>query len=106
MSLPRTSLEQWALLAAVVDRGGFAQAAASLHRSQSAISYGVARLQDALGTALLSIQGRKAVLTPHGETLLRRARPLLQDLSTLEALALSLERGWESQLKLVVDVCF
>jgi DNA-binding transcriptional LysR family regulator len=106
MSLPRTTLEQWAVLAAVVDRGGFAQAAAALHRSQSAISYGVARLQESLGTPLLSIQGRKAVLTPHGETLLRRARPLLQDLSTLEELAHSLERGWESQLKLVVDVCF
>src|SRR3984957_17236493 len=95
MSLPRTTLEQWAVLAAVIDRGGFAQAAASLHRSQSAISYGVARLQESLGTALLSIQGRKAVLTPHGETLLRRARPLLQGLSTLEELGDRLGRGRE-----------
>src|SRR5580698_3715913 len=98
MSVPRTTLEQWAVLATVIDRGGFAQAGQALHRSQSAVSYAVSRLQDSLGIALLSIQGRKAVLTPHGQTLLRRARPLLQDLSTLEALALSLERGWESQL--------
>ncbi|HEV2702459.1 MAG TPA: LysR family transcriptional regulator [Steroidobacteraceae bacterium] len=106
MSLPRTSLEQWAVLAAVIDRGGFAQAAQALHRSQSAISYAVARLQESVGIALMSIQGRRAVLTPHGETLLRRARPLLQELATLEEAALSLDRGWESQLKLVVDVCF
>ena len=106
MSLPRTTLEQWAVLARVIDRGGFAQAAQALHRSQSAVSYAVGRLQDSLGIALLTIQGRKAVLTPHGQTLLRRARPLLQELSTLEALADSLDRGWESQLKLVVDLAF
>jgi DNA-binding transcriptional LysR family regulator len=106
MSLPRTTLEQWAVLATVIDRGGFAQAAAALHRSQSTISYTVARLQEALGEPLLSIQGRRAVLTDHGATLLRRARPLLQELVTLEDLAHSLQRGWESQLKLVVDVSF
>jgi DNA-binding transcriptional LysR family regulator len=106
MSLPRTTLEQWAVLATVIDRGGFAQAAHTLHRSQSAVSYAVGRLQDSLGIALLGIQGRKAVLTPHGQTLLRRARPLLQELSTLEELADSLVRGWESQLKLVVDLAY
>ena len=106
MTLPRTTLEQWAVLATVIDRGGFAPAARVLHRSQSAISYALARLQESLGVALLSIQGRKAVLTQHGETLLRRARPLLQDLATLEDLAASLDRGWESQLNLVVDVAF
>ena len=106
MSLPRTTLEQWAVLAAVIDRGGFAQAAQALHRSQSAISYVVARLQESVDVPLLGIQGRKAVLTLHGETLLRRARPLLQELSTLEDLAGSLRRGWEAQLNLVVDVAY
>src|ERR1700733_2049386 len=106
MTLPRTTLEQWAVLAAVIDRGGFAQAARVLHRSQSAISYALAGLQESLGVRLLAIQGRKAVLTAHGETLLRRARPLLQELSTLEGLADSLQRGWESQLQLVVDLAF
>lgn len=106
MSLPRSTLEQWAVLAAVVDQGGFAQAAQLLHRSQSAISYSVARLQESLGVPLLAIQGRKAVLTAHGQTLLLRARPLLQELSMLEGLAQSLQRGWESQLQLVVDLAF
>ncbi len=104
--LARTTLEQWAVLAAVVDRGGFAQAAAALHRSQSAVSYAVARLQEELGVPLLAIQGRKAVLTPHGTTLLKRARVLLQDLETLERLALNLKQGWEPQLDLVVDAAF
>lgn len=106
MALPRTSIEQWAVLAAVVDHGGFAQAAEALHRSQSAVSYVVSRLQEALDVPLLTIQGRKAVLTPHGETLLKRARPLARDLETLEALSKSLKQGWEPQLNVTVDAAF
>lgn len=106
MRLPKTSLEQWAVLAAVVDQGSFAQAAAALHKSQSAVSYAVARLQEALDIPLLQVEGRKAVLTAHGETLLKRARPLLGDLETLEGLGAKLKQGWETELRLVVDVAF
>jgi DNA-binding transcriptional LysR family regulator len=106
MSLPRTTLEQWAVLAAVVDQGGFAQAAESLSRSQSAVSYAVARLQDSIGVPLLVPDGRKSVLTPHGRTLLQRARSLIHDLDTLELLAKSLKQGWEPELRLVVDAAF
>ena len=102
----KTTLEQWAVLASVVDEGGFAQAANALHRSQSAVSYAVGRLQEALGVPLLELDGRKSVLTPHGKALLGRARPLLRDLDTLEAVARSLKQGWEPELKLVVDAAF
>jgi DNA-binding transcriptional LysR family regulator len=104
--LARTSLDQWAVLASIVDDGGFSQAAAALHKSQSAVSYAIARLQEAIGIDLLKVDGRKAVLTPHGSTLLQRVRPLLRDLESLEALAGTLKQGWEPELKLVVDVAF
>jgi len=106
MALAKTSLEQWAVLAAVVDEGGYAQAATALHRSQSAVSYAVSRLQEELDLPLLVIEGRKAVLTPHGQTLLLRARGLLRDMNTLELLARSLKQGWEPELTLVVDAAF
>ncbi len=106
MQLAKTSLEQWAVLAAVVDQGSFAQAAVALHKSQSAVSYAVARLQEALDVQLLEVEGRKAVLTAHGQTLLKRARPLLREVEILEALAQKLKLGWEAQLRLVVDVAF
>src|ERR1700738_1913465 len=106
VALAKTSLEQWAVLAAVVDHGGFAQAAAALNRSQSAVSYAVARLQEALAVPLLVIEGRKAVLTAHGRVLLKRSRSLLGDLAKLELLARSLEQGWEPELRLVVDAAF
>lgn len=106
MAIPKTTPEQWAVLAAIVDRGGFAQAAESLHRSQSAVSYAVARLQEALDVSLLVVEGRRAVLTPAGQTLLRRARDVLRDFETLERLAASVKRGWEAELRLVVDAAF
>jgi DNA-binding transcriptional LysR family regulator len=106
VALARTTWEQWAVLATVVDEGGFAQAAIKLNRSQSAVSYSIARLQESLDLPLLSIEGRKSVLTPHGQTLLKRARALLKELDTLEQLAGSLQKGWESELTLVVDGAF
>ncbi len=104
--IPKSTLEQWAVLAAVVDEGGFAQAALALNRSQSAVSYSVARLQESLDLELLKSEGRKSVLTSHGETLLARARALLKEMETLELLAQSLKQGWESELKLVVDAAY
>jgi DNA-binding transcriptional LysR family regulator len=106
MAIAKTSIEQWAVLAAVVDTGGFAPAAEFLNRSQSAVSYSVARLQESLELPLLVVEGRKSVLTPHGRTLLNRARLLLKDLGTLEQLARSLKQGWEPELSLVVDAAF
>ncbi|MGQ3056897.1 MAG: LysR family transcriptional regulator, partial [Nevskia sp.] len=106
MATLRTSLDQWAVLAAVVDHGGYAQAAALLNKSQPAVSYALARLQEALDVPLLVVEGRKAVLTEHGRVLLQRARPLLRDLETLERLAGKLKQGWEPELRLVVDVAF
>jgi DNA-binding transcriptional LysR family regulator len=106
VSLAKTTLEQWTVLAAVVDEGGFAQAALALNRSQSAVSYAIARLQESLGVALLAVEGRRSVLTSHGQILLARGRALVKDLETLELLAVSLKRGWESDLRLVVDAAF
>jgi DNA-binding transcriptional LysR family regulator len=106
MPLPKTSVEQWAVLAAVIEAGGFAQAAAQLNRSQSAVSYTLARLQEALGVSLLVVEGRRSVLTAHGQTLLGRARSILREFNTLELLARSLQQGWEPELNLVVDAAF
>ncbi len=103
---PRTSLDQWRTLQTVVDAGGFAQAAQRLHRSQSSVSYAVAKLQEQLGVPLLEIQGRKAQLTKAGALLLRRSRQLLGDAAELEQLARSMVQGWEAEVVLVVDAAY
>ncbi|MGE8496414.1 MAG: LysR family transcriptional regulator [Pseudomonas sp.] len=106
MKAPRVTLDQWRTLQAVVDQGGFAQAADVLHRSQSSVSYTVARMQDQLGVPLLRIDGRKAVLTEAGDVLLRRSRQLVKQASQLEDLAHHMEQGWEAEVRLVVDAAY
>jgi len=106
MKQPRVTLEQWRTLQAVVDFGGYAQAAEQLHRSQSSLSYTVAKLQQQLGMSLLRIDGRKAVLTPAGEVLLRRSRQLVDDAAELEAVAHNLDQGWEPEIRVIVDAAF
>ena len=106
MKAPRVTLEQWRTLQAVVDHGGFAQAAEVLHRSQSSVSYTVARMQEQLGVPLLRIEGRRAVLTDAGGVLLRRSRQLVKQASQLEDLAYHMEQGWEAEVRLVVDAAY
>ena len=72
MQRARVSLDQWSALLAVVDAGSYAQAANRLHRSQSSVSYAVQQLETALGVRAFVIEGRRAVLTPTGEMLVRR----------------------------------
>lgn len=102
----RSSVDQWRVLAAVVDQGGFAQAAAYLHRSQSAVSYAMAQLQSALGVQLLEMRGRRAGLTVAGEQLLRRARTIVDQFQQLEVQASTLDAGWETELRMVVDAAY
>lgn len=103
---PRISLRQWRVLHAVVDCGGFAQASGFLHLSQSAISYALAKLQKQLGVPLLKIEGRKAHLTEIGRAMLERSRRLIRDANEIEAFASAMERGWEPEIRLVVDSAF
>lgn len=106
MKIPRSTLEQWQVLQAIVECGGYAQAAEALHRSQSSVSYMVAKLQEQLGVELLEIEGRRARLTRNGEALLARARELLGEAFQLEQLAGSLAEGWEPQVSIAVDSLF
>ena len=84
---PRISLEQWRSLLAVVDSGGYAQAAAALHKSQSAVTYAVQKMESLLGVKIFEVIGRKAHLTATGEVLYRRAKALLDEAGALESAA-------------------
>ena len=99
----KTTLEQWRMLRAVVEHGGFAQAATAVHKSQSTINHAVHKLQDRLGIALLEVKGRKAQLTEAGELMLRRAGQLLDSATQLEEIAASLAAGTEAEIRVAVD---
>jgi DNA-binding transcriptional LysR family regulator len=101
--MSRSTLEQWRMFRAVVEHGGFAQAADAMHKSQSSINHAVHKLQDQLGLQLLEVVGRKAQLTDAGALMLRRAGQLLDQAEQLETIAGSLAQGDEAELRLAVD---
>lgn len=106
MYRPKTTLEQWRILQAVVDCGGYAHAAEKLNKSQSSLNHAVAKLQNQLGVQLLKVVGRKAHLTEAGVVMLRRSRHLSQDVQNLEELAQNILQDWEPEITLAVDLAF
>jgi DNA-binding transcriptional LysR family regulator len=104
--IPRVTLEQWRTLIAVVDAGGYAQAAERMHKSQSALTYAVQKLESQLGVEAFTIQGRKAVLTPTGQLLYRRAQALLAEAASTEKAAKALSAGWEAEIRIAVEILF
>lgn len=104
--MAKVTLEQWRMFQAVVEHGGFAQAAEAVHKSQSSINHAVHKLQESLGVALLEVRGRKAELTDAGRILLARAGGLLGEAEAVESVAASLAAGEEARLVLAVDVIF
>ena len=61
-----------------VELGSFAKAADRLHRSTSAISMHLKKLEEQVGAPILRKSGRRLVPTPAGEVLLSYARRLLE----------------------------
>ena len=106
MSAPRISLEQWRALVAVVEAGGYAQAAGQIHKTQSTVSYAVQKIEQRLDVKLFEIRGRKAVLTPAGQVLYRRAQLLLERAASLERGAHSFAAGWEPEVRIAVEILF
>jgi DNA-binding transcriptional LysR family regulator len=103
---PKSTLEQWRILQAVVDAGGYSQAAELLNKSQSSLNHAVAKLQNQLGVELLQVIGRKAFLTEAGDVMLRRSRILTQQIEDLELLAASIDMGWEPEIRIAVELVY
>ena len=104
MFRPKSTLEQWRIFQAVVEQGGYAQAAEKLNKSQSSLNHAIAKLQQTLGVALLEVRGRKAYLTDAGDMFLRRAKLLNQHMQELELLAHNIHQGWEAEIRLAIEL--
>jgi DNA-binding transcriptional LysR family regulator len=102
----RVTMEQWQALIAVVDTGSYAKAAEALHKSQSSVTYAVQQLESQLDVKAFEIKGRKAVLTPTGQLLYRRARLLVDEATGLEELAKTVSAGWEAEIRVAAEILF
>ena len=63
---------------AIVDSGSFTKAAERVHKTQSAVSMHIRRLEEQLGCTLFVKHGRGARLTDEGERLIEFARRIVQ----------------------------
>lgn len=106
MTSPKISLDQWLTLVSVVEAGGYARAAAHLHKSQSTLTYGIQKLELLLDIQIFERRGRRAVLTPVGEVIYRRGKQLVEEAQRLELGAHRLAQGWEPEIRLSADIIF
>jgi len=103
---PRIALDQWRAFIAVVEAGGYAQAAENIHKTQSSVSYAVQKIEQLLKLKLFAKQGRRAVLTPAGQVLYRRAKNVVERAAVLERGAAELGADWDPELRLAVEIVF
>lgn len=71
-------LDQLKTFAAIADTGSFTQAAEAVHKTQSAVSMQMRRLEERIGRPLFARAGRNSKLTDDGERLLGYARRLMR----------------------------
>ncbi|MFG6439962.1 LysR family transcriptional regulator [Roseateles sp. LKC17W] len=75
--MPDLQIDWLKCFVATVDAGSLSAAAAEVHRSQSAVSMKIRKLESAVGHTLLLRGPRLLQLTPAGQTLLGHARRML-----------------------------
>jgi DNA-binding transcriptional LysR family regulator len=100
------TLDQIQLLLAVVDEGSFSGAARKLRRAQSAVTYGIQKLEDQVGLALFDRSAYRPALTETGRALLPRARRIAEEAMAFRDQAKGLSGGLEAEITLVLDALF
>lgn len=99
----KSTLEQWMTLQEV-DRAGSIQAAAlALNKSHTTLIYSLKKLEDQLGVKLVEVKGRRASVTEHGKSLLRRASSMLDQARELEDMSQQISAGVESEITVAID---
>lgn len=102
----KISLEAVELLDAIDLAGSFAGAAQRLDRVPSAVTHAVRKLESDLGVPLFERAGRRAGLSPAGRVLLQEGRQLLRAAGEIEQRIHQTATGWESELRIAIDVAF
>ncbi|KZK88760.1 HTH-type transcriptional activator AllS [Pseudovibrio sp. Ad5] len=94
--------EQLVVLHAIVTEGTFRGAADRLHKSQSAISHMLKKLEAEIDMVLLSREAYRPKLTPAGEVFYRQAIRVMQQMNELGSLAKTLNAIQEAEVSLAI----
>jgi DNA-binding transcriptional LysR family regulator len=104
--LDSLTLDQIRLFLAVADAGSFSKAAKQLNRAQSAVTYGIQKLEAQFGIPLFDRTIYRPALTEAGRALLPRARRIAEETNAFRDTARSLASGLEAELTIVLDSMF
>ncbi len=80
----KTTLDEMQAFLAVIDSGSISAAAEQLGQTPSGVSRALGRLEDKLGTTLLTRTTRRLHLTAEGEAYLRHARAIIDAVESAE----------------------
>jgi len=99
----KSTLEQWVTLQEIDKAGSIQAAATSLNKSHTTLIYLIKKLETQLDVKLLEVRGRRAILTKHAKSLLRRAETMVEQARDLEEMSKQLSAGVESEITLAMD---
>jgi len=97
------TIEVLETLDAIDRRGSYAKASEELNKATSAVSYAVQKLEEQLDIALFQRQGRRSVLTPAGQLILKEGRNILLATSRLANSAKEVATGWEPKIRIAAE---
>ena len=97
------TLEQLLSFDAIVKQGSFKAAADFLHKSQPSISMAIKKLEDKYQIKLFSRDMYRPSLTNDGRLFYEKAKLLLREFIELDALALQMGQGIESEIRVSID---
>src|SRR6201995_2197077 len=100
------TLDQIRIFLAVADTGSFSKAAKQLNRAQSAVTYGIQKLEAQIGLPLFDRAAYRPTLTEAGRALLSRARRIAAEADAFQHSPHSLASGLEAELTIVMDSMF
>lgn len=100
----RISIDMWRVFVAVATEGSTIKAASRLHKTQSAISHALKKIEGELAQQLFEVQGRNLVLTPLGKVLLPKAQRLLGEADTVENFGRNFKLGQVNEIIIAVDI--
>lgn len=98
--------EQLVVLNAIVTEGTFRAAAEHLHKSQSAVSHMLKKLENEIDITLLSRETYRPTLTSAGEVFYRQATRVLQQMQQLKGMAKCLSTQQEAEVLLAVTATY
>ena len=104
--LDSLTLDQIRIFLAINDTGSFSKAAKQLNRAQSAVTYGIQKLEAQFGVSLFDRAAYRPALTEAGRALLPRACRIAEETNAFRDTARSLASGLGAELTIVLDSMF